>query len=64
MLRVLASQAAAGWENARLLRQRSENVRLKELNQYLAAYVPRQRTIERMKELAPTNGFGGKPAGL
>jgi Lon protease-like protein len=47
-----------------LLRQRSENVRLKELNQYLAAYVPRQRTIERMKELAPTNGFGGKPAGL
>ena len=47
-----------------LLRQRSENVRLKELNQYLAAYIPRQRTIERMKELAPTNGFGGKPAGL
>jgi Lon protease-like protein len=47
-----------------LLRQRSENIRLKELNQYLAAYIPRQRTIERMKELAPTNGFGGKPAGL
>ena len=47
-----------------LLRQRSENVRLKELNNYLAAYIPRQRTIERMKELAPTNGFGGKPAGL
>lgn len=47
-----------------LLRQRSETLRLKELNQYLAAYIPRQRTIERMKELAPTNGFGGKPAGL
>jgi Lon protease-like protein len=47
-----------------LLRQRSENARLKELNQYLAAYIPRQRTIERMKELAPTNGYGGKPAGL
>ena len=47
-----------------LLRQRSENIRLKELNQYLAAYIPRERTIERMKELAPTNGYGGKPAGL
>src|ERR1041385_6217752 len=42
----------------RLLRQRSESRRLKELNRYLAEYVPRQRTIERMRELAPTNGFG------
>ncbi len=47
-----------------LLRQRSETTRLRELNQYLAEYIPRQRTIERMKDLAPTNGFGGKPAGL
>ncbi|MBZ5728168.1 MAG: LON peptidase substrate-binding domain-containing protein [Acidobacteriia bacterium] len=47
-----------------LLRHRSETTRLKQLNQYLAEYIPRQRTIERMKELAPTNGFGGKPAGL
>jgi len=37
---------------------------LKNLNHYLEAYIPRQRTIERVKELAPTNGFGGKPAGL
>ena len=47
-----------------LLRQRSETRRLKDLNQFLADYVPRQRTIERVKELAPTNGFGGKPAGM
>ena len=32
--------------------------------QILAEYSPRQRTIERMRQLAPTNGFGGKPAGL
>jgi len=43
-----------------LLRQRSENGRLKQLNHFLAEYIPRQRTIERMKQLAPTNGFGGK----
>jgi Lon protease-like protein len=48
----------------RLLRQRSESNRLKELNRYLSEYVPRQRTIERMRELAPTNGFGRKPAGV
>jgi len=47
-----------------LLRRRSEAGRLRELNHYLAEYIPRRRTIERMKELAPTNGFGGKPAGL
>jgi ATP-dependent Lon protease len=47
-----------------LLRTRSEDARLKQLNHYLAEYIPRQRTIERMKSLAPTNGFGGKPAGL
>jgi len=47
-----------------LLRHRSENERLKQLNQYLALYIPRLRTVERMKELAPTNGHGGKPAGL
>ena len=43
-----------------LLRQRSESGRLKQLNSFLADYLPRQRTIERMKQLAPTNGFGGK----
>jgi Lon protease-like protein len=47
-----------------LLRHRSEAERLKQLNQYLALYIPRQRTVERMKALAPTNGHGGKPAGL
>jgi len=43
-----------------LLRQRSERGRLKELNDYLAQYIPRQQMIERVKALAPTNGFGGK----
>jgi Lon protease-like protein len=46
-----------------LLRHRSEAGRLKELNHYLAEYVPRQRTIERVREAAPTNGFGGKVRG-
>lgn len=41
-----------------LLRDRSENGRLKQLNQYLEQYIPRQRTIERMKAVAPANGFG------
>jgi len=48
----------------RLLRHRSESGRLKELNRYLSEYVPRQRMIEHMRELAPTNGFGRKPAGV
>ena len=47
-----------------LLRHRSETGRLKQLHQYLSSYIPRQRTIQRMKHLAPTNGFGGKPAGI
>jgi len=47
-----------------LLRQRSETGRLKQLNHYLSEYIPRQRTIERMKALAPTNGFGTRPAGI
>lgn len=47
-----------------LLRQRSETSRLRALTAFLEEYVPKQRTIERMKHLAPTNGFGGKPAGL
>jgi len=44
-----------------LLRHRSETGRLKRLNQYLDTYIPRQRTIQRMKHLAPTNGHGGTP---
>ena len=47
-----------------MLRERSESGRLRQFNQYLAEYLPRQRAIERMKELAPTNGHGPKPAGL
>jgi Lon protease-like protein len=47
-----------------LLRHRSETGRLKELNQYLADYIPRRQNIERVKAVAPKNGFGGKPAGL
>ena len=47
-----------------LLRTRSEQDRLRELNQYFSEYVPRQRQTVRMKELAPLNGFGGKPAGI
>jgi Lon protease-like protein len=47
-----------------LLRQRSETGRLQQLKRYLADYIPRQRNIERIKTLAPTNGFGGKPAGV
>ena len=47
-----------------LLRQRSEPGRLKALSSFLTEYVPKQQTIERMKKLSPTNGFGGKPSGL
>jgi ATP-dependent Lon protease len=47
-----------------LLRERSEAARLQHFIKYLAEYLPRQKTIERMKELAPTNGHGPKLAGL
>jgi Lon protease-like protein len=47
-----------------LQRNRSETGRLKQLIQYLERYIPRQRAIERVKAVAPTNGFGGKHAGL
>ncbi len=47
-----------------LLACRSETSRLKDLNHYLAEYIPRQRRIEHVKHLAPTNGFGGGPSGL
>ena len=43
-----------------LLRQRSETGRLRELNNFLGQYIPRQRAIERLRALAPTNGYGGK----
>jgi ATP-dependent Lon protease len=43
-----------------LLRNRSEADRLKELNQYLEEYIPRRRLIERIRQVAPTNGYGGR----
>jgi Lon protease-like protein len=47
-----------------LLARRSETSRLKELNHYLAEYIPRQRRLEHVRRLAPTNGFGGRPSGV
>jgi len=47
-----------------ILRERSETGRLRQFNHYLAQYLPRQRSIEHMKQLAPTNGHGTTPAGL
>jgi hypothetical protein len=47
-----------------LLRTRSEAQRLRELSEFLAQYVPRQRHIARVRHVAPQNGFGGKPSGV
>jgi Lon protease-like protein len=47
-----------------LLARLSEVDRLRRLNQYLSQYIPRQRTIAHVREVAPTNGCGGHPAGL
>jgi len=47
-----------------LLQSRSETSRLKELNGFLSEYIPRRRHVAKVKQLAPLNGFGGKPAGL
>ena len=47
-----------------LLRTRSEAQRLRELSEFLSQYVPRQRHITRVRQVAPRNGFGGKPSGV
>jgi Lon protease-like protein len=47
-----------------LLRTRSEAQRLRELSEFLAKYVPRQRHIVHVRQVAPQNGFGGKPSGI
>jgi Lon protease-like protein len=47
-----------------LLRRRSEQARLKELNRYLANYIPKQKTIQRVKAVAPRNGHGGEHLGI
>lgn len=46
-----------------MLRNRSEPDRLKQLNNFLAQYVPKIRQTTRMKHLAPMNGHGRKLAG-
>ncbi len=45
-----------------LLRTRSETKRLQELSEFLSEYVPRQQHIERVRQVAPRNGHGGKAA--
>jgi len=47
-----------------LLRSRSETQRLRVLSDFLSQYIPRQRHIARVKQVAPRNGYGGKPAGV
>lgn len=48
----------------RLLRTRSETMRMKQLNEYFSQFVPRERATLRMRALAPRNGFGGKLPGV
>ena len=43
-----------------LLAARSEAERLRQLAEFLPAFVIRQRRIERVKQAAPRNGHGGK----
>ncbi|MFB3828687.1 MAG: LON peptidase substrate-binding domain-containing protein [Bryobacteraceae bacterium] len=47
-----------------LLGTRSEEARLRELQQYLTQHLPLLRRTMRMRTLAPHNGFGGKPGGM
>lgn len=44
-----------------LLTARSEAERLRRLAEFLPAFLIRQRRIERVKQVAPRNGHGGKP---
>ena len=64
----LSFQLAQGVEDldfqALLLRNRSETERLKQLSQFLNQYVPRLKQTNKMKQLAPLNGFGHKPDGI
>ena len=47
-----------------LLSARSEAERLRQLAEFLPAFLIRQRRIERVKQVAPRNGHGGKLPGL
>lgn len=46
------------------LRSRSEVERMRQLVEYLSQQVPKVKHTVRMRQLAPTNGFGHKPKGL
>jgi len=47
-----------------LLTARSEAERLRQLAEVLPAFLIRQRRIERVKQVAPRNGHGGKAPGI
>ena len=47
-----------------LLTARSEAERLRQLAEFLPAFLIRQRRIERVKQVAPRNGHGGKLPGI
>jgi Lon protease-like protein len=47
-----------------LLSARSEAERLRQLAEFLPAFLIRQRRIERVKQAAPRNGHGGKLPGI
>ena len=47
-----------------LLAARSETERLRQLAEFLPAFLIRQRRIERVKQVAPRNGHGGKVSGI
>ncbi len=47
-----------------LLSARSEAERLRQLTEFLPAFLIRQRRIERVKQVAPRNGHGGKVPGI
>jgi Lon protease-like protein len=47
-----------------LLRNRSEQQRLKQLTDYLARQVPKMKEASRMRKLAPLNGHGSAPSGI
>ncbi len=46
-----------------LLSARSEAERLRQLAEFLPAFLIRQRRVERVKQVAPRNGHGGKLPG-
>jgi Lon protease-like protein len=47
-----------------LLSARSEAERLRQLAEFLPAFLIRQRRIERVRQVAPRNGHGGKAPGI